>query len=106
MTTLFYIIGILLGALVTSTVFYILKLRNEVQRQKKVIKEQHKLVEVLTFAAFGDKIKEHLDKKDCDCDKESTCEVEPTCEDRGPGCCDEDDAEILFNRAKAVDTAE
>ena len=87
MTTLFYIIGILLGALITSTVFYILKIRNEVQRQKKVIKEQHKLVEVLTFAAFGDKIKKHLDKEDCDCDKESTSD------DTGPGCCDMTDSE-------------
>lgn len=87
MTTWFYIFGFLLGALVTSTVLYILKLRNEVQRLKKVIKEQHKLVEVLTFAAFGDKIKEHLDKKDCDCDKESTSD------DPDPGCSDKTDSE-------------
>lgn len=66
MITLLYILGVLLGALITSTVLYILKLRNEVQRLKKVIKEQHKLIEILTITAFGDKIKEHLDKKDCD----------------------------------------
>lgn len=66
MTTLLYILGVLLGALITSTVLYILKLRNEVQRLKKVIKEQHKLIEILTITAFGDNIKEHLDKKDCD----------------------------------------
>lgn len=68
MVTLTYILGILLGALVTSTVFYILKLRKEVNAQKRVLKEQHKLIEILTIKAFGDEIKEHL-KKDC-CDKE------------------------------------
>lgn len=98
MTTLLYILGVLLGALVTSTVLYILKLRNEVQRLKKVIKEQHKLVEVLTFAAFGDKIKEHLDKKDCDCEKEHTRVDEPT--------CDADEEELLRRREYAKDTAE
>lgn len=68
--TLTYIFGLLLGALVTSTVFYILKLRKEVNAQERVLKEQHRLIEILTIKAFGDEIKEHL-KKDC-CDKESS----------------------------------
>lgn len=70
MSTLTYILGLLLGALVTSTVFYILKLRKEVNAQERLLKEQHKLIEILTIKAFGDEIKEHLEKKDC-CDKES-----------------------------------
>ena len=69
MTTFTYILGLLLGALVTSTVFYILKLRKEVNAQEKLLKEQHKLIEILAIKAFGDEIKEHL-KKDC-CGKES-----------------------------------
>ena len=70
MTTFTYIFGLLLGALVTSIVFYILKLRKEVNAQERLLKEQHKLIEILTIKAFGDEIKEHLKKKDC-CDKES-----------------------------------
>lgn len=69
MATLTNIIGLLLGALVTSTVLYILKLRKEVNAQERLIEEQHVLIKVLTVKAFGDEIKEHL-KKDC-CDKES-----------------------------------
>ena len=68
--TLTYIFGILLGVLATSIVLYIFKLLNEVKIQKKLIKEQYKLIEILTNIAFGDEIKEHLEKKDC-CDKES-----------------------------------
>lgn len=98
MTTLLYILGVLLGALVTSTVLYILKLRNEVQRLKNVIKEQYKLIEALTIAAFGDKIKEHLGKKDCDCDKEHTRVDEPI--------CDADEEELLRSRGCTKDTAE
>ena len=79
MTTLNYILGLLLGALVTATLLYIMKLRNEVQKLKKVIKEQHKLVEVLTLAAFGGKIKEHLEEKDDACvDNGPKCEEAPT----------------------------
>lgn len=68
-TTVIYIIGILLGALVTSTVIYILKLCKVVNAQERLLEEQHMLIKVLTVKAFGDEIKEHL-KKDC-CDKES-----------------------------------
>ena len=73
MTTFTYILGLVFGALLTSTVFYILKLRKEVNAQERLLKEQHKLIEILTIKAFGDEIKEHLGKGDC-CGKES---VEP-----------------------------
>lgn len=98
MATLNYILGLLLGALITATLLYIMKLRNEVKKLKKVIKEQHKLIEALTIAAFGDKIKEHLGKKDCDCAKEHTRVDEPT--------CDANVEELLRKRECAKDTAE
>ena len=77
MTTLFYIIAFLLGALITSEGLYIAKLREKVEGQKGLIKAQHELIEALTIAAFEDKIKKHLAKKDCGCDKE-----QPASEDK------------------------
>lgn len=59
-TTLTYILGIILGALITSTVLYILKLRNTVKSQDELINEQHELIKTLTMTAFGDKIKARI----------------------------------------------
>lgn len=59
METLLYVLGFIIGALGTWFLLYFLKIR-------KLLRSQHHLIEVLTIAAFGDKIKEHLDKKECD----------------------------------------
>jgi hypothetical protein len=59
METLLYVLGFIIGALGTSFLLYFLKTR-------KVLRTQHELIKILTITAFGDKIKEHLDKKDCD----------------------------------------
>lgn len=59
METLLYVLGFIIGALGTSFLLYFLKTR-------KLLQTQHELINILTIAAFGDKIKEHLDKKDCD----------------------------------------
>lgn len=59
METLLYVLGFIIGALGTWFLLYFLKTR-------KVLRSQHELIEILTITAFGDKIKEHLDKKDCD----------------------------------------
>lgn len=59
METLLYVLGFIIGALGTWFLLYFLKTR-------KTLRQQHELIETLTIFAFGDKIKEHLDKKDCD----------------------------------------
>lgn len=59
METLLYVLGFIIGVLGTWFLLYFLKTR-------KVLRTQHELIEILTITAFGDKIKEHLDKKDCD----------------------------------------
>ena len=91
METLLYVLGFIIGALGTWFLLYFLKTR-------KVLRSQHELIKILTIAAFGDKIKEHLDKNDCDCDKEHTGEDEPT--------CDAYEEELLRGRECAKDTAE
>ena len=74
MTTLTYIIGILLGALITSTVLYILKLHQKTRLQDKLIKKQHELIEALTMAAFGEKIKAEEEKDKPCSDPGNTCD--------------------------------
>lgn len=80
MTTLTYIIGILLGALITSTVLYILKLHQKTRLQDALIKEQHELIASLTMAAFKEKIKAKFkqmeeEEKDKPCsDPGNTCD--------------------------------
>ena len=80
MTTITYIIGILLGALITSTVLYVLKLRQKTRLQDDLINSQQELIAALTVAAFKDKIKikmkqEEEEKNDKPCsDPGNTCE--------------------------------
>ena len=59
METLLYVLGFSIGALGTWVLLYFLKTR-------KVLRSQHELIKILTITASGDKIKEHLDKKECD----------------------------------------
>lgn len=70
METLLYVLGFIIGALGTSFLLYFLKTR-------KVLRTQHELIEILTVIAFGDKIKEHLDKKDSDMKDSEPARQEP-----------------------------
>ena len=70
METLLYVLGFIIGALGTSFLLYLLKTR-------KVLRQQHELIEILTVIAFGDKIKEHLDKKDSDMKDSEPARQEP-----------------------------
>ena len=68
METLLYVLGFIIGALGTWFLLCFLKTR-------KVLRSQHELIKILTITAFGDKIKEHLDKKECDKkDSEPACQ--------------------------------
>lgn len=82
--TLTYIIGILLGALITSTILYILKLHQKTRLQDDLIKKQHELIEALTMAAFGEKIKAKIKQMEEE-EKNKPC-FDPgnTCDCSGP----------------------
>lgn len=55
-TTLLFIIGFFIGALITSTVLYILKLRKQVEQQDDIIKH-------LTLASMRDDLRSKILKK-------------------------------------------
>lgn len=67
MTTLICIIGLFIGVIITSTLFYTLKLRKLTLTQHRLIEKQQELIKVLTLASFGEKYfqeKKEMEKKE------------------------------------------